>query len=94
VSECQHENFSANVEVNRITRGEGGPVYTFNVSVTVECAQCKMPLSFEGLPRGVNLDEPVTGPWGIEARLPAHILHEEDKRPEPHTVVIPNGGLF
>lgn len=86
---CEHKDFDAFVAVNRITAGEGGAVYTYNVNVRVNCRECGTPLSFEGLPRGVNLQEPVAGAFGIEARLPAHVLCDADKKGETMRIVIP-----
>lgn len=87
--DCQHEDFNFNVEVARIATEDGGPVEMFNVHLRMTCKGCGIPFSFEGLPRGINLTEPVTGVMGIEARLPVHPLREEDKQGETMRVLVP-----
>ena len=57
MAECQHEDFIAKVDVNRITRGEGGEVYAYMADVSVKCAQCGKPFTFPGFANGISSHE-------------------------------------
>lgn len=48
---CKHENFRANVAVNRLE--DSG---RFMADVKIECAQCGLPMRFIGLPGGLDLN--------------------------------------
>jgi hypothetical protein len=52
---CEHENFSAQVDINRLTQEEGGPITAYHADVTVRCAECNEPFHFVGLPFGMSL---------------------------------------
>ena len=62
----------------------------FNASIRITCANCGCDMVFLGLPRGINLDEPVAGPFGIEARLPIRPIDKStDLKSEVFKVVLP-----
>lgn len=61
---CQHKNFSARVDVFRIT-----DTGKFTCDVKVWCADCELPFSFKGLEPGHHPDEPRVSVDGTEARL-------------------------
>ena len=61
---CQHENFSANVVVNRL-RDSG----RFQADVTIKCEDCGVPFRFIGLPAGLDLEGAATSADATEARL-------------------------
>ena len=61
---CVHENFEANVTVNRL-EDTGG----FAADVTVTCIDCQVPFRFLGLPVGLDLVGATTSVDGTEARL-------------------------
>lgn len=61
---CLHENFSARVNVNRLT--DSG---RFNADVTIKCADCGEPFRFLGLPCGSDLNGAAVSADGTEARL-------------------------
>lgn len=65
---CEHFNFQVNAEVNRLTRGEGGPVIGYGCDVTVHCADCGMPFRWLGLETGVSKVKPTTSIDGLEMR--------------------------
>ncbi len=65
MSECEHKEFEANVEVNRIE-----DVQKFAADVHIVCRDCKTPFRFLGLPGGVSLSHPTVSIDAIEARLP------------------------
>lgn len=51
---CRHENFVANVTVNRLGP-EDGPM-DFNADVRIKCSGCNLDFKFLGLERGLNFD--------------------------------------
>ncbi len=67
---CQHENFAADVKVNRITRGEGGPVGAFMADITVRCVDCNLPFRWIGVAAGMSYDRPMVGIDNRELRAP------------------------
>lgn len=68
---CAHERCDARVEVVRLTEHQGGPVTGFRADVRVWCADCDEPFEFLGpLPVGVLPDQPTTGVFRTELRVP------------------------
>lgn len=65
MSECEHLDFEAEVQVNRIE-----DVKRFATDVHIRCAYCKKPFRFVGLPGGISIDHPTISFDGLEARLP------------------------
>lgn len=61
---CEHRNFEANVNVNRIE-----DVGRFAADVSIRCADCGVPFRFLGLPSGVDLNGAAVSVNGEEARL-------------------------
>lgn len=55
---CEHLNFAADVEVNRLTTEEGGPVTAFILDLTVSCADCEEKFRFHGVQAGLLADRP------------------------------------
>lgn len=66
---CKHEEFLADVDVNRLQEGEGGPVKHFCADIRIKCVQCGVPLRFLGLPLGLDLNGAAVSVDGTEARL-------------------------
>lgn len=62
--DCSHENFAANVRVNRL-RDSG----KFTAEVTVTCSDCGLPFQFLGLAPGLDLGGARVSLDGIEAVL-------------------------
>ena len=79
---CEHKDFKAQVDVNRITisEGESECPYRFMAHIRIECAECGVSFSFIGLPGGLRFAEPRVGPFGLEARMPIEPckIHEKD----------------
>lgn len=68
---CPHEDFHANVDVNRLHHGDDDPTITgFAAEVTIRCLNCEEPFRFIGLPAGMMPDRPACSPDETEARLP------------------------
>jgi hypothetical protein len=66
---CEHENFMADVQVNRIPLREGGPIERYMADVRVKCNDCGLPFRFIGLPAGVDLNGASVSVDAEEARL-------------------------
>ena len=66
---CEHQNFSAEVDVNQMPEKEGGPIKRYNADVRIKCAECGLPFRFIGLPAGVDLNGTATSIDATEARL-------------------------
>lgn len=64
MSECQHEDFLANVDVTRLE--DSG---RFAADVRIQCTQCETPFRFIGLPAGCDLNGAATSMDATEARL-------------------------
>ena len=62
---CLHENFIADVAVNRIESN----ILRFMADVTVKCSTCGSPFRFIGLPTGLDLNGACVSADGQEARL-------------------------
>jgi len=59
---CPHEDFAAVVEVNRLTKVEGGPVTGYSAEITVRCADCDEPFRWIGCPAGLSPRQPMVSP--------------------------------
>jgi hypothetical protein len=66
---CEHKNFAADVDVNRLEKGEGGPVYRFQADVRIKCVDCGTPFRFIGLPAGLDLNGASVSANGEEGRF-------------------------
>jgi hypothetical protein len=62
---CEHENFIANVTVNRIL-----DIKRFTADVTVKCADCGLPFEFIGPECGFSYEGPTVNPSAQELRIP------------------------
>lgn len=62
---CEHKNFAANVQVNRIE--DNG---RFMADVSVCCIDCGTPFRFIGLPAGMDYNSPCVSVDACEARMP------------------------
>jgi hypothetical protein len=56
---CPHEDFSATVEVNRLTSTEGGPVTAYAADIRVSCADCGEAFRWIGVKAGLMPDRPM-----------------------------------
>lgn len=71
---CNHENFEAQVDVNRFV-----DIGRFAVDVRVNCVDCGIPFRFLGLPGGLRLEGAAVSVDGTEARLAIAPIGEEIK---------------
>ena len=55
---CAHEDFSANAGIARLSAVEGGPITAYSVELRVECARCREPFRFMGVPAGMLPNRP------------------------------------
>jgi hypothetical protein len=62
-------NFAAEVDVNRIQMGEGGPVERWQADVRIKCVECGTPFRFIGLPAGSDLNGACTSVNAEEGRF-------------------------
>jgi hypothetical protein len=67
---CPHENFAAQVDVNRLTRGEDGPINGFVADVRIQCADCDEVFRFMGVEAGHMPDRPMVSVDEKEIHLP------------------------
>lgn len=56
---CLHEDFVAQVEINRLTATEGGPVTGYSADIRVECAVCGEPFRWTGVDAGLSSAHPM-----------------------------------
>jgi hypothetical protein len=56
---CEHEDFEAVVEVNRVTKVEGGPVTGYSADIRVRCLNCGEPFRWTGLRAGLSPARPM-----------------------------------
>lgn len=65
MSNCEHLDFEAEVQVNRILDTQ-----RFAADVHITCRECGKPFQFLGLPGGLHPGYPTVSVDGTEARLP------------------------
>ena len=66
---CEHLNFVAEVDVNRLSTKEDGRIDQYSADVRIKCAECDLPFRFIGLPAGLDLNGAATSVNAEEARL-------------------------
>lgn len=71
---CLHDQFSAIVNVGKLTLNDGTPTGAYVVDVQARCEGCGARLQFEGLPVGVDTHGATRSVDGTEARLRAIIV--------------------
>lgn len=68
---CPHEDFSATVEINRLTETEGAAVPdAYSAAVRVVCAQCGEPFRWIGVEAGLMPGRPMCSVDETELRAP------------------------
>lgn len=70
MSDCEHDNFVAGVEVYRLSELEAGPVTRYMAEVRIRCRVCGAQFQFVGLPKGVSFEYPLVSGDGTELRAP------------------------
>lgn len=73
---CEHENFACVVEVNRLTEAEMGPVAGYSADIRVECADCREPFCFRGVPMGLSQFAPTGSLDGTVLTAPIHPMSD------------------
>lgn len=70
MSNCQHKEFHADVNVTRLTDGEGSEkIIGYAADARIICDECKIRFVFLGLPEGVIRGGAARSIDGTEARL-------------------------
>lgn len=67
---CEHKEFEAKVEVNRLEDTSGGAITGFTADVHIKCRECGKPFQFLGLHGGSHPIYPTVSVDRTEARLP------------------------
>lgn len=67
---CVHPDFAAEVDVNRLTDTDGGPVVAFTADVRVSCAACGERFRWVGVPAGASGSRPTCSVDEFELRAP------------------------
>jgi len=67
---CPHEDFEAEVEINRLSGTESGPVEAFQANIRVRCAHCEEPFRWIGVQAGLMPDRPMVSVDETELRAP------------------------
>lgn len=67
---CEHPDFAAHVEVNRLTSTEGGPVTGYTADIKVNCIECGEPFRWTGLQAGASPRRPMCSVDETELRAP------------------------
>jgi hypothetical protein len=70
---CPHENFAAEVDVNRLMDGDNGRpdvVIGYNADVRVRCADCDEKFRWIGVPAGLMPSKPMVSVDETELRAP------------------------
>jgi hypothetical protein len=69
-TQCKHESYTAEVDVHRITDGDGGPVRSVVAEVQIRCAFCQLPFRFVGPPTGLAFSHPCVNVPGTKLLAP------------------------
>lgn len=69
MSKCEHLNFKAKVEVNRLLNDEG-IVHGYSADIRIECDECSMPFEFVGAPAGWSIEKPMCNVTAQELHAP------------------------
>jgi hypothetical protein len=67
---CEHNNFTCNAQVNRLTNTDNGPVTGYMADIKISCTDCGIPFGWVGLDRGVSNYKTMVSFDGLELRAP------------------------
>jgi hypothetical protein len=67
---CRHVDFAAEVDVNRLTDTDGGPVVAYAADIRVQCAACGERFRWVGVPAGASPRRPMCSVDEFELRAP------------------------
>lgn len=92
---CQHLNFTAKVEVNRIPKSEQEPekIVAYMADLRVYCQECGQPFEFLSLPVGCSFYQATCSLDGQEAHLPIAIPGQRPPEGMPGYAVRPVEGV-
>lgn len=67
---CEHPDFVAEVEVNRLNDTDGGPITAYSADLRISCAACGEPFRFIGVRAGASGGEPRCSVDEAELHIP------------------------
>lgn len=67
---CEHLDFDAVVEVNRLTKTDGGPVEAYSADIRVSCHACGEPFRWIGVQAGLMPTRPMVSVDETELHAP------------------------
>lgn len=67
---CEHKEFEAECDVNRLTEKEGGKVSGYVADIRIRCAECGARMQFVGVAQGLSYQRPMASADGLELRAP------------------------
>ncbi len=87
---CEHEEFDANVAVQRL--GDDGVVHSFIAEVSIRCARCGEPFHFVGPPAGISFKHPTVNVGATTLHAP--IAPGVTALPQRIQVEVPEGTVL
>ena len=76
MDKCEHPEFVADVDVNRLSHEDGGPITHYDADIRIRCKECGMDFEFVGAAYGMSPYHPA---MSIDAK-------------ELHVPIVPEGG--
>jgi len=71
MNKCAHENFTATVKVNRLTKSDSDPtVIAHSADIRINCVECGLPFEFIGVDAGMMPSKPMVSVDAQELRAP------------------------
>lgn len=71
MNKCEHKDFKAVVNVNRLTKSEtDSTVIAYSADVRINCIECGLPFEFIGVDAGMMPDKPMASVDAQELRAP------------------------
>jgi hypothetical protein len=70
---CEHENFQAVVEINRLAADDGGAVLGLSAEIHAWCTDCDEPVLWFVPDVGLLRDRPTISPNAQEMRVPCRV---------------------
>jgi hypothetical protein len=71
MNNCEHKNFESSVRIGRLTTEEEPDVVSkYMADIKIQCADCKLPFEFMGVPNGMSFFQPMLNIDNTEMRAP------------------------
>lgn len=67
---CPHEDFDADVDINRLTGDDGVTVISYSADIRVRCTACDEPFRWVGVPAGMSPARPMCSADEMELHAP------------------------